>query len=293
MFEMDRWLSAITRRFVRRRGLRRKMTHYLRRKYARHYRDAPDPDVLIRNFDGDLKMKLDRACSIGSRIYWEDSHWRGEVRAFKRLLTPETVCVDVGANQGEFTLVAAKRLVNGAVLAFEPVPRIFARLQQNVEMNGFRNVRLFDVGLGEESGKAEMFLDGSASEGDYRNDRLASLHRGASGGERLGQVRIERFDKIFEETGLQRLDVMKIDVEGAELAVLRGAGETLSRYRPALIMEINEETARAAGYSSKEVIGLLTPLGYRLFRIRRGKGRTEPIAAADLPPFCNVLCRVE
>ena len=288
MIEVDRYLSAFTRRFGKSLRLRRGAL-YLARAYSRRYRRTSAPDVVIRDFDRNLKMRLDRTAAMGSLIYWTGTSARRLTRALKPLLKPEMVFADIGANQGELTLLAAKRLRRGSVLAFEPMPQAFQRLQANVEMNGFKNVHLHRCGLGDRSGEFEMFLDAHAESGAFKEEGWSSLHRSSRDDRSLGLVRIDRFDTVFEGTGLSRLDLVKIDVEGGELAVLRGARKVLQGLRPSLILEINEKKYRSAGYGTQDVVDLLADLGYRLFAL----GREDPRALdpSELPAFCDVLCR--
>jgi hypothetical protein len=81
---------------------------------------------------------------------------------------------------------------------------------------------------------------------------------------------------------------MKIDVEGAELAVLRGASDCLERFRPVLLLEMNAETFQAAGFTNREIADLLTSLGYRLHVINR-RGSAHLASIDQLPEFCCTL----
>ena len=111
--EIDRALSRFTRRIGSLRGARYLFAP-LRSYYLKRYQ-APgvDPWVVISDFDGDIKMALDRSTHIGSLIYWKGRYSARNIRLLDRILAPETVFLDVGANQGEITLFAGKRLTRG------------------------------------------------------------------------------------------------------------------------------------------------------------------------------------
>src|SRR5579885_1779623 len=140
MLELDRYLSFMVRRI--RPYLATKYStdiiRSLQRFYAQCYADDRSPWTVMCDFDGDLRLKIDRSSFIGSSIYWNGYSSLNELYLLGRLLEPHMVFVDVGANQGEFTLYAAKRLPAGKVLAFEPVEERYRHLIENVKMNGLR-----------------------------------------------------------------------------------------------------------------------------------------------------------
>jgi FkbM family methyltransferase len=242
---------------------------------------------VLTDFDGDLKFRVDRACYMGSLIYWRGYHSLSELMCLDELLRPPMVFADVGANQGEFTTFAAKRLTEGSVLAFEPLEENYRILTENVELNRFSNVLRYNFGLSDQPDEVEVFASPDVKLHGGWNE-TATMFPTDSWNTRVGRVRVEVFDEVFPETGLKRLDGMKIDVEGAELPVLRGASQAIQRHRPFIIMEICDETYQAAGYCKSDVCQLLRDMGYRLFVIRRG-GRRTPASVEQLPHFCNTL----
>src|SRR5262245_3977818 len=98
------WISRRTRVLP---GARR-ATWILRKHFARRYRNSAERWATIDDFDGDLKFRLNRASYMGSAIYWGGCNSIDEVSLVRRLVTPDSVFIDVGAHSGEFTLVAAK-----------------------------------------------------------------------------------------------------------------------------------------------------------------------------------------
>lgn len=261
----------------------------LRTYFAPRYRGRPEAWTVIDDYAGGLKLRLNRSAYLGGMLYWQGYQSPGELKLLRKLLRPDMVMADVGANQGEYTIFAASKLSQGQVLAFEPVPAIYANLAQNIRLNGFRNVLPFNYGLFDHDDTLPMYtsedtvIHGGFNEGlasvfasDYRKDSVAEL-----------QFRV--FDAIFPQLGLGRLDIMKIDVEGAELQVLRGARQTLLRHHPRLIIEVNAPAFAAAGYGVHDLLTFLHELNYSLAVIDH-RGNTTPALAADLPPLCNILC---
>ncbi len=234
----------------------------------------------IRDFDGDLSMTLDRASYIGSAIFWAGHH-SPEIGQFVRdFLRPDMVFADIGANIGEITLIAAKRVPKGKVLSFEPSPDLFAQLSRNVALNRFGGVALHNLGLFDRCGSLPLYLREDNPYGT-RNDGVSSLF---SNGAicRENTVPLRRFDDVAEEGGLTRLDLMKIDVEGAELMVLRGAENSLRRFRPVIVTEIAEQNFRNAGYSREDLFACLRSMDYQVPPAER--------VLRDVPDECDAIC---
>ena len=145
-------------------------------------------------------------------------------------LEPGMVFFDVGANLGYYTLLASSKIETvGQVHAFEPSPAQFKHLSLNVQLNRASNVTLNNCALDENSGERDLFLTTGWNQG------LHSLGRGDQHS-RSCRVQCLTLDGYVAGIGLTRLDVLKIDVEGAEMLVLHGAEQTLSTLSPALVL---------------------------------------------------------
>jgi FkbM family methyltransferase len=154
------------------------------------------------------------------------------------VLPPDGVAVDVGANIGLTALALAALLPQGRVVAVEPSPRTLAALRRTLAANGLEaRVAVEGAAVGAAPGEAE-FHDSEHSAGSHL------LAAGTMRAEQLGRVvvPVTTLDRIAEAQGLQRLDLLKIDVEGFETEVLDGAAATLARYRPVCIAEFNAWT---------------------------------------------------
>lgn len=277
-------LRELARRTRDQRGLWR-LSEFLRKRYASERRT-----ILIEDFDGDLMFHCALDEHMGSQIFWRGGYSTDQLALLGRLLTPEMVFIDVGANQGEFSLFAAKRLSAGRVFAFEPVSDLFQQLERNVKANGFGNVELINKGLSDRAGRftvhapARRYEDGTRHEGLYTlypTERRNRIHE---------TIELIRLDHFVQERHLQRVDVMKLDIEGAELAALQGAYETVTGFRPILIMEVNEETSQAAGYPARRLLDWLAALNYRFDLITYPGGRLLPVEPEFLTDIQNVVC---
>jgi FkbM family methyltransferase len=258
-------------------------------RWIREWASRRPRDVLITNLDGDLRFKCALHHHIGSMIFWHDSYSGNQLALLDRFLRPEMVFVDVGANVGEQTVFAAKRLTRGRVIAFEPTSSVYDSLMENIALNGFGNVTVVKAGLGERPGELPIYTAVTRRADGTVNEGVPTLYRTAERGTFVENVPILRFDDFAAQQGLTRLDVMKIDVEGAEMTVLKGAAESIRRHRPLIIVEVHEGTSRAAGYSPQALLDYVRQLGYR-FEGLLSDGSTRPFTESELAGFRDVIC---
>ena len=161
-------------------------------------------------------------------------------QAITHHLQPGMVGIDVGANWGIHTLLMARRVgAGGHVWAFEPFPPVFRELQAAVELNRFNQVRCWQVALGNENGTLRFHVGENSCIGHLvtaapQENELAH----AGNGQDLA-VQACRLDDFPELSHLHRLDLIKLDVEGAESLVLEGARQTICRFRPVMVIELH------------------------------------------------------
>ena len=236
--------------------------------------------VVIDNFDSDLKLNIDRGRAMGSAIYWTGFHEFREFLFLHRYLKPEMIFIDVGANLGEYTLFAAKRVTRGRVLAFEPLPSIRTMLQKNITLNGFKNIDVYPFGLSSKSETMSIHEFGDVHEG------LATFYPGDRTSRLSVAVELKKLDDIITSVVPARIDFIKIDIEGSEFKALQGARLVISRYHPVFMIEINEITYAAAGFTVADIQAFFRDVGYKAYQIRK-HGRIEKCEA--LPAFGNIL----
>jgi FkbM family methyltransferase len=159
----------------------------------------------------------------------------------RRRLPPDAVAVDGGAHIGVISVLLASLCPAGHVYAFEPAPETAAHLQHNLAANGITNVTVERLALYREDGEITLAFD-------------ASYPGGSHIGEGQCRVTTARLDSWVESRGLDRLDLLKLDVEGAEPAVFDGAEETLRRFKPFTVVECNPVALpRFGGTSYREL----------------------------------------
>ncbi len=170
----------------------------------------------------------------------------------KRLILDEGIAIDVGANGGMYSIPLGKRLLNkGQVIAIEPEEENFNLLKENIKINGLTNIIPIKKACFSKSGSIEFYLDEIGTGGNSTiKKRSKSI-----------KVDAETLDKIIKDLKLNRIDLIKIDVEGAEAEVLKGAIKTLKKFHPKIIFEAwNEDFLEHI----KEII---LPLRYKIEKI--------------------------
>ncbi len=297
---MEQQLAKICRRLRPLPGARH-LVRALQKRYAQRSRGPDARWVTIDDYDGDLKLTITRGSHNGGTIFWNGFHARNEVAALSRLLRPNSVFVDAGAHLGEFTLFAAKRLTQGRVLALEPMEPVFRLLEHNVKQNGLHNVQLGRMALLDRAGALKLYGGFEPPEGAFDDDTVATSFKGYGRTLEIGEAPAITLDEAVKTFELPRVDVIKMDIEGAEILALRGAEQTLKRWRPALILEVSEVLLEQAQSESKELETLLGPLGYSFYQIsdfswaqslrrRQRFGALAEVRLSRLPKFCNLAC---
>ena len=190
-----------------------------------------------------------------------------------RVLKPGMVFADVGANDGYYTLFAAQRVgSSGRVLAVEPSTRERVNLKRNIARNGLANITVVPVALGAVCGTAELRLAQGAHSG---HNTLGGFANDGVQAESVEQVDVRTFDSLAGDLALQRLDVVKIDVEGAEASVIAGARDVLAKTRPLIVLEISDKALRGQGSDAQRLMATLRDLGYEIGVFSPSTGRIE------------------
>jgi FkbM family methyltransferase len=202
-----------------------------------------------------------------------------ELFLLNRLVRAGDVCLDVGAAGGAHLLVMARRVgASGQVLGVEPRPASLRALRRIVNLTGVADrVRLTAVALADRVGEQRLRIPVVPTRAHFRGSTLDLTDTAAFAGLPAREIDVQTttLDELVLAEGLDRLDVLKCDVEGAELLVLRGATDVLQRLRPIVILEADDEHQRRFDATAQDVLDAVTVHGYRVYRYRRG--RLEPV----------------
>jgi FkbM family methyltransferase len=184
--------------------------------------------------------------------------------------------IDVGANIGVFT-VKASRLVgpNGRVISLEPASKSFTLLEANILRNDLSNVKSFRYAVSDSEREASLYVDNVSDRSSLFSD-LGDSERNRRSIETIENVETVSLDTLVESLKFDRIDVIKIDVEGAELAVLRGAKRTIAKYFPSIVLEWHPW-----GGPLVEIQSFLSTSGYKVLESEHRSDRTMVYAIPD------------
>lgn len=241
---------------------------------------------------GGFKLWVDPS-TAGGVVPWlllDDVHEPSETKCIRENLRPGGTFVDIGANIGYYTVLAARTVgPNGRVYGFEPEPVNYDTLRKNIALNELDNVIAEPLACSDRTADMQLFLDETNAGGHHLHD--------SRDGSRATAIRTVALDEYFSGRDAN-IDLIKMDIQGHEPVALRGMRETLRR-RPdaAIITEFDAPMIRSAGESPEGYLEELRSLGFR-FTILSDYGR--PVANAEAAEivsrcrngeFVNLFCR--
>ncbi|MDT4328985.1 FkbM family methyltransferase [Methylomonas sp. MED-D] len=209
-------------------------------KHLQRWRETlhPHGKVDVRELDGfdAMTIRVNLGDRLGCDIYYGFVQEIWDYSLFMAILNPEDIVVDIGANFGMYTLGAAKRLGDaGRVYAFEPDERSMSLLKENLQLNALEE-RVTRIGacVGSYDGEVKFYAAANPSfSGIFDTNRSETAE--------ILNLPIRRLDSVMREHGVDRIDKVKIDVEGAEYEVLDGASETLAHSDAIIMLEISNK----------------------------------------------------
>ncbi|MFG1360827.1 FkbM family methyltransferase [Xanthobacter pseudotagetidis] len=204
-----------------------------------------------------------------------------ELHTIQKFVGAGDVFVDVGANIGLFTVKVAPKAAK--VIAVEPGEAARAQLLGNIALNGFTNVTVVPKALADKEGTAALHHNPVGDD----PQSFSLISDGSDAGSE--QVAMTTLDAVVRDAGVDRVDCIKIDVEGAEGMVIAGGQHTLSTYHPTVIFEMNCPTLFKAGGDPAAAWSALKALGYSFYQVSHDGTLT---ALATRPTeFCNIVAR--
>jgi FkbM family methyltransferase len=211
-------------------------------------------------------------------------HHRELLPLFRRFIPNDGVVVDVGAHAGQFAKLFARCAASGQVYAIEPSAYARSILSIVRRLHGLGNIAIVPVALGAATGEARLStpIKPSGSRGFGlahlgEPDQRWSAHETET-------VKATTLDALVPDWGLDRLDFIKADIEGGEMRFLAGARQTIARFRPHLLVELNDAHLARAGDTMGDAFALMADLGYRAFT-QGPDGRLSPAAAGGAGDF--------
>jgi FkbM family methyltransferase len=240
--------------------------------------------TVMAEVDG-IKYQLDLKELIDSSIYYEGCFEPLTTAVIKKYVREGMTVLDIGANIGCHTLLFAKLVgVGGKVIAFEPMSYAYSKLKCNIELNNFDNIKLEKIALSnviqtlqDVHFQTSWTLDGTSQ---YPNDKEI--------------VDFITLDKYVVINDVDKIDFIKLDVDGYEYKVISGGIDTLKRDKPLLLMELGVYTLQNAGDNINDLINTLADIGYEFYsenNLNRFQNSDAMVNSIPKDGTINVLCK--
>ena len=218
-------------------------------------------------------MILDTRDHLANRIRLEETFEPAVRKEYERLASARINILDVGANIGYYSLIGAAVIgPDKRVFAFEPQMEVVNKLRRNIQHNAIKNISVFQIALSDEAGIATFCIPSHGAEA------FGSFHsNGRFHVAKTVDVQTRRLDDVIAEHSIPEIGLIKLDAEGAEFPILRGATRLLSSdNRPALIFEAHEGNVRPFGYCVFDLLKYVHGFGYRLRQLDNEDWLAEP-----------------
>jgi FkbM family methyltransferase len=220
-----------------------------------------------------------------------------ESQLVQKLLCPGDIFLDIGANIGYYSMLASLKVGdNGQVIAFEPVPELQKKINETIRGNQITNILVTPYAVGKSHGELSLYLYEGTAEGQSQSNLGSASIVPSSSRPKMLTVPLINLDEFLDAASRgggfyrQRIRLIKMDIEGAELDALQGATQLLNNTNaPDLIVEINPYLLRRQGLESQALTQLLNEHGYRMYTISRR--RLKPLALErPIVNTTNIYC---
>jgi FkbM family methyltransferase len=231
-----------------------------------------------------MRIEVDpRDYSVGRKVIANGCVEPETYEFIERYLQPGMTFLDIGANVGQYTLLGSQLVgLGGKVYAFEPHPIVWSVLSRNVGLNRCSNVRCERLAVAEREGVQTLFHSPPNTVGETALVPCEEQTESTP-------VRTISVDSYVRSNMIEQVDLIKIDVEGAELRVLEGATDLLTGSAGlTLVLEFNEGAARRFGHCLADLASFLRARGFALYRLETG-GLRPYIPSEREPVFFNVV----
>jgi FkbM family methyltransferase len=238
--------------------------------------------VYKKRLDDNFYMLLNPTEHIQQQLFWYGYYEKELGDLLKKTIKPGDVFLDLGANIGYFSLLVANNSPSAKVISFEPVRGLFQNMNENISLNNIKNILTVNAAVGEISEEKELFVSASDNLG------MSSFHQPGNYSGKTEKVKVVAIDDWFKTSGLSRIDIIKLDIEGSELAALKGMKEVLQKQKPILIVEVNPETLSMFNLKPSNIYNYLKQLNFEGFLILEN-GRLEYLTQPEINQTTNVL----
>jgi len=231
-----------------------------------------------------FKIILDLSKDVDSNFYFDDFENK-TINYFSKVVKKGMTVFDIGANIGIYTLIASQNIKqNGRVYSFEPAEWSYNRLQQNINLSKYNNIIINKFGISDFTGEIKFHICEDDAYNSIGNRPMKDVIS-------VKTIKVFSLDDYVILNKIGRIDIIKVDTEGAEYLVFKGAEKTLMKHSPTIFFEYNPYAAKGYEFSSLEALRLVESYGYhcyefveeRLIEIKEDKIQTFDIIGFKNP----------
>lgn len=246
-------------------SLKRRIVNYKGNKFDKVYKLREKQDLICEIED--IKLKISSKSVLAKPLMIKAGFEEAERKIIKRFVNPGMVVFDIGANIGLYTTIMAKQVKDeGHVFSFEPYSSTGDYLYYNVALNELNNVTVEGLALTDADGQMDFYI---FPEGEDVYNSLGAQKRDVEKTKavRKIQVQVSKLDSYCKKNKIERINFIKLDVEGAEEKVFEGGREVFKAMSPIIITEIYEKSAVQCGCSGVRMLKNFRQLGYFIYSI--------------------------
>jgi FkbM family methyltransferase len=194
------------------------------------------------------------------------------------------VVIDVGVNVGTTILKFAKYSQGGKVFGFEPDIEMFARAKKNIALNNYKNISLIDKGLGSKATRVKLYKVHENNPGMNRVLDSSNLNDDYD----FTEIEVIRLDDFVQDNNIEKIDLIKIDVEGYEFNVIQGSIDIIRNMRPIFFIELLDANLKEHNNSAEQLVRFFEDYNYQVFRA----DNNMPVTSKDNLNGCHydVFC---
>lgn len=213
-----------------------------------------------------FKIKIDPKNGAVDGVIFRDRTWERHItKVIEDFKKDDLVFVDIGTNIGFFSLLVASLSPKNKVFSFEPLPHLVKQFNESIELNNFKNIEIFNFALGDKNEKTILYSNDASNIGA---STVLPTKKNINSIETPIEIKIA--DEVLSEKG--KVDLIKIDVEGFEMEVLKGLEKTIKKFHPQILLEYSPAFYTGERGSSKEgIINFLFSRQYQICDLRTGK----------------------
>ena len=231
--------------------------------------EVSDNKVIMTFRDSGVKMQINKNDSrlVPLEALNFGSYENEELQMQLKLIQPNDIVFDIGANYGWFSLHVAKKYITSKIYSFEPIAFTYRCLSENIKLNSFNNIIPNEFGLSDKEGIFNFYYDESSS-GNASMENVADKKN-----IRVLKCKVDVLDHFVSQKHIS-VNYIKCDIEGAELFALKGGMNTIKEHSPILFVEMLRKWSAKFNYHPNEIIQLLSSLNYSCFMLKNNKLQT-------------------